>query len=114
MAYSSRRIYQLLLFFLVLASFLVLRLFYLQIISGPQLALEGLGIRVQELPVEVARGEITDRNHLPLTSTSQQYSVIVFPGQIDEKTGQAFAKLDSIIPISQTQLDNALRRLSTG
>lgn len=114
MAYSNRRIYQLLLFFLVAAGFLVLRLFYLQIIHGPQLALEGLSIRVQELPVEVARGEILDCNRLPLTSTSQQYNVIVFPGQIEHKTGQALHKLDTIIDLPQAQLDMALRRrLST-
>lgn len=113
MAYSRKRIYQLLLFFLVSATFLVLRLFYLQIIQGPKLALEGLSIRVQELPVEVARGEIMDRNRLPLTSTSQQYSVIVFPGQMEYKTEQALATLDTIIHLPQAQLDKALRQLST-
>lgn len=112
MAYSSTRMYRLVLFFLVMSSLLLMRLFYLQIIQGSQLALESLSIRVQELPVEVARGEILDRNRLPLTNTAQQYSVIVFPGQIENKSAQALVKLEPIIFLSHEQLEIALRRLN--
>ncbi|MDF2571952.1 MAG: spoVD 2 [Sporomusa sp.] len=113
MAYSSRRIYQLVLFFLCFSGLLVLRLFYLQVIHGPQLALEGLSIRVQELPVDVARGEILDRNRIPLTNTSQQYSIVIFPGQIENKTAAAFAKIDSVISLTPELLAAGLRRLNT-
>ncbi|WP_371370770.1 peptidoglycan D,D-transpeptidase FtsI family protein [Sporomusa aerivorans] len=111
MAYSRIRIYRLVLFFLVIAGLLVMRLFYLQIVHGPELALEGLSIRVQELPVEVARGEILDRNRLPLTNTTQEYSVIVFPGQIGNKTSQAIDKLIPLLPLSTEQIEVGLRRL---
>ncbi|HWR44915.1 peptidoglycan D,D-transpeptidase FtsI family protein [Sporomusa sp.] len=113
MAYSSRRIYRLVLFFLGLSGLLLMRLFYLQVIHGPQLALEGLSIRVQELPVDVARGEILDRNRIPLTNISQQYSIVIFPGQIENKTATAFAKLDSIIGLPPELLESGLRRLNT-
>lgn len=113
MAYSSRRIYQLVLFFLVFSGLLLLRLFYLQVIHGPQLALEGLSIRVQELPVDVARGEILDRNHVPLTNTSQQYSIVVFPGQIEDKTAAAFSQIDNIVQLPPAVLAAGLRRLNT-
>lgn len=111
MAYSGKRIFQLVLFFLLLSGMLVMRLFYLQIIHGPQLALEGLSIRVQELPVNVARGEILDRNMLPLTNTAQQYSIVIFPGQIENKTAAAFAEIKNITSLSSESLAIGLRRL---
>lgn len=111
MAYSSIRIYRLVLFFLVISGLLVMKLFYLQILHGPELALEGLSIRVQELPVEVARGEILDRNRLPLTNTTQEYSIIVFPGQVENKTAQALDKLATLVPLQPEQIEVGLRRL---
>lgn len=111
MAYSSMRIYRLVLFFLVLSGVLLVRLFYLQVLEGPQLALESLTIRVQELPVEVARGEILDRNRLPLTNTAQQYSIVVFPSQLENKSEQSLLKLTSVLHLTTEQLETALRRV---
>ncbi|SMC59181.1 peptidoglycan D,D-transpeptidase FtsI family protein [Sporomusa malonica] len=112
MAYSSRRMYRLVLFFLSLSGLLIMRLFYLQVIQGPQLALEGLNIRVQELPVDVARGEILDRNHLPLTNTAQQYSIVIFPGQVEDKPVM-LTRIDSIIGLPHDLLEASLRRLNS-
>lgn len=70
------------LFFFIIAGLLTIRLFYLQIIEGPRLAVLGLGGRVQELPMEIARGDILDRQGLLLTNTAQSFSVIVFPNQL--------------------------------
>lgn len=111
MAYSSRRMYRLVLFFLSLSGLLIMRLFYLQALQGPQLALEGLSIRVQELPVDVARGEILDRNHLPLTNTAQQYSIVIFPGQVEDKSAM-LSKIGSIIGLPHQLFEAALRRLN--
>ncbi len=113
MAYSSTRLLKLVLFFLVLSGLLVTRLFYLQIMQGPHLALEGLSIRIQELPVEVSRGEILDRNRLPLTNTAQQFSVIIFPGQVDNKTKQTLIELNSVLNLSSEQIKTAVNRLNT-
>ncbi|WP_371369476.1 Stage V sporulation protein D [Sporomusa rhizae] len=113
MAYSSTRLIKLVLFFLVLSGLLITRLFYLQIIQGPYLALEGLSIRIQELPVEVSRGEILDRNRLPLTNTAQQFSVIVFPGQVENKTTQTLIALNSVLNLSSEQLKAAVNHLNT-
>lgn len=113
MAYSSTRLIKLVLFFLILSGLLITRLFYLQIIQGPYLALEGLSIRIQELPVEVSRGEILDRNRLPLTNTAQQFSVIVFPGQVENKTTQTLIALNSVLNLSSEQLKAAVNHLNT-
>lgn len=105
MAYSSTRMVRLVLFFLVMSSLLVTRLFYLQVIQGQHLALEGLNIRVQGLPVEVARGEILDCNRLPLTNTAHQYSLVVFPGQIESSPLQIVRKLNTTLSVPSEQLE---------
>jgi len=105
MAYSSTRMLRLVLFFLVMSSLMVMRLFYLQAIQGQQLALEGLNIRVQGLPVEVARGEILDCNRQPLTNTAQQYSLIVFPGQVEHTPMQILRKIDTIVNVPSEQFE---------
>jgi cell division protein FtsI/penicillin-binding protein 2 len=63
---------------------LISRLFYLQILEGHKLTVMGLGSRIQEIPVEVARGEILDRNGIPLTNTAQHFSIAVFPDQLTD------------------------------
>ncbi len=82
MAFNVERIYKLMLFFGFLGFLLIIRLFFLQIIDGPMLTVQSLSGRVQEVPMEVARGEIVDRNGYPLTNTAEHFSVIVFPSQI--------------------------------
>ncbi|MBP2634169.1 MAG: spoVD 2 [Firmicutes bacterium] len=114
MAYSSIRIHRLVLFFLTISSLLLLRLFYLQIIQGQQLALAGLNIRVQGLQVDIARGEILDRNHLPLTNTAEQYSVIIFPGQIENTPTQIFRKLNTLLDLPNEQLDSISHGIHSG
>ncbi|HWQ62301.1 MAG TPA: penicillin-binding protein 2, partial [Negativicutes bacterium] len=81
--FSTRgRIFGLALLFAVLCFLLAGRLFYLQLVAGPRLALQSLGGRVQEIPVEVDRGEILDRGGEPLTNTAQHFSLAVFPAQV--------------------------------
>jgi penicillin-binding protein 2 len=79
---SQRRIYRLAMLFAALCGLLAGRLVYLQMVAGPHLALQSLGGRVQEVPVEVDRGEILDRGGVPLTNTAQHFSLAVFPAQI--------------------------------
>lgn len=105
MAYSSTRMVRLVLFFLVMSSLMVMRLFYLQAIQGQQLALEGLNIRVQGLPVEVARGEILDCNRQLLTNTAQQYSLIVFPGQVEHTPMQILRKINTVVSVPSEQFE---------
>jgi cell division protein FtsI/penicillin-binding protein 2 len=82
MAFKQSRIINILVFFIVLGTLLFGRLFYLQLIEGPKLAAQSLISRVQEVPMEVARGEILDRNGVPLTNTAWHFSIVVFPDQI--------------------------------
>lgn len=85
MALVVSRLLKLIVFFVIIGCLLISRLFYLQIVSNSRLAIEGLSGRVQEVPVEVARGAIVDRNGISLTNTAQRFSIVVFPSQIGNK-----------------------------
>ena len=111
MAFSITRIYRLVLLFLLISALLLLRLFYLQIIMGQQLALEGINIRIQGLPVEVARGEIFDCKHQPLTNTTQQYSLVLFPGQAENTPGQLLQKLNTVLQLPQQDYADLLQTI---
>jgi penicillin-binding protein 2 len=82
---SQRRIFGLAVLFTILCGLLAGRLFYLHIVAGPRLALMSLSGRVQEVPVDVDRGEILDRGGVPLTNTAQHFSLAVFPTQIADE-----------------------------
>jgi len=75
-----------------------MRLFYLQVVEGPKLTMQGISIRVQEVPMEVARGEIVDRNGVPLTNTAQHFSIILFPSQLSdvEQTAEKLADITGL------------------
>jgi penicillin-binding protein 2 len=95
MALQISRIYVLIVFFIGISGLLLIRLFYLQIIDNTNLTSQSLSMRIQEVPIEVARGEIIDRNGLSLTNTAQNYNIAIFPRQIKniEEAASQLAKL---------------------
>lgn len=111
MAFYYTRIVHILSFFILIGFLLISRLIYLQVIDGPKLAAQSLISRVQEVPMEVARGEIFDRNGIPLTNTAWHFSVVVFPAQIKNisKTAQELA---DTIGISSAKTESRLREES--
>lgn len=109
MAFIVSRILKILVFFVVLGCLLAGRLFYLQIVNGSKLAMAGLSGRVQEVPVEVARGTIVDRNGIPLTNTAQRFSVIVFPSQLGNRI-QATEKISALTGESDAVVLNKLNK----
>ncbi len=93
--FSSQRVFGLALLFTLLCALLAGRLVYLHLVAGPRLALQSIGGRVQEVPVDVDRGEILDRGGVPLTNTAQHFSLAVFPTQIADarQTAEELAEL---------------------
>jgi len=81
-AFRISRIYSIVNFFIIISSLLIIRLFYLQIIENTNLVRQSLSMRMQEVPIEVPRGEIVDRSGLALTNTGQHFTIIIFPGQV--------------------------------
>jgi cell division protein FtsI/penicillin-binding protein 2 len=109
MALVHSRILKLIIFFMVFGCLLVSRLFYLQIVINSKLAVEGLNGRVQEVPVEVARGTIVDRNGMPLTNTAQRFRIVVFPSQLGNKTN-AIERLSVLTGYSRESLINRVAK----
>ena len=86
MAFRSARIKHLFIVLSCVAVLLIGRLFYLQIFHGPQLTTASLSSRVQEVSVEIARGDIFDIRGVPLTNTARHFSILVFPNQLTNKS----------------------------
>jgi len=82
MAFRISRVYTIVNFFVLIISLLIMRLFYLQIIENTNLVRQSLSMRMQEVLIEVPRGEIVDRTGLPLTNTGQDFTIVIFPGQV--------------------------------
>lgn len=100
MALQISRIFNLVIFFIFFGSLLIIRLFYLQIVESNDLTSQSLSMRIQEVPIEVARGEIVDRNGLALTNTAQHYKIVVFPEQV-QNIEVAAEQLSELMGISQ-------------
>jgi len=85
MAFRVSRIYNIVFFFIAISSLLIMRLFYIQVIESSNLVRQSLSMRMQEVSIEVSRGEIVDRTGLALTNTGQHFTIFIFPGQIKNK-----------------------------
>lgn len=98
MALYICRIYKIVIFFFMVGSLLMGRLFYLQIIENDSLVRESLSMRMQDVSIEVSRGEIVDRVGLSLTNTAQHFTLVIFPAQIKnvEKTTKQLADLTGL------------------
>lgn len=89
MAFSLVRLVYLLVFFSCVAFLLAGRLFYLQILEGPMLTTASLNSRIQEISVDVARGDILDCHGVPLTNTALHFSIVVFPDHVSDSSSTA-------------------------
>jgi len=95
MALFISRIYNIILLFFIIGTILMVRLFYLQIIENSSLVQKSLGMRMQEVSIEVPRGDILDRAGLSFTNTGQHATLLIFPEQIKNKE-QASEKLAQV------------------
>ncbi|MBA1336918.1 MAG: Cell division protein FtsI [Peptidoglycan synthetase] [Firmicutes bacterium] len=86
---NGKRINRRILFFacvlVLMLSLLILRLFYIQIIEGKGYAKRAASQRMLDLPLDVSRGQIYDRNMIPLTGRTVVNSLVVFPAIVDDK-----------------------------
>ena len=98
MAFYNLRIIHILCLFIVTTSLLASRLFFLQVMDSTKLTQESINGRIQEVNMEVARGEILDRNGISLTDTAWHFSILVFPSQISEliRTADELTKITGI------------------
>ncbi|MHB8945323.1 MAG: peptidoglycan D,D-transpeptidase FtsI family protein [Bacillota bacterium] len=85
----QRRTLKLLGFVAVCLALLGFQMVRRQLFEGHWLAQQAIAQRAQGFPLEVARGEILDRNRQSLTGTTSRYSAVAFPALIRDKDGTA-------------------------
>lgn len=89
--YSSYSMFKRLLALVVLVTFLatgiICRLFYLQIVGGYDYVSKGLTEWLRDLPLTALRGKITDRNGVVLASSHTTYDIYVRPADVKDSEG---------------------------
>ncbi|RQD77543.1 MAG: penicillin-binding protein 2 [Candidatus Syntrophonatronum acetioxidans] len=80
----QRRICLFLLLITLSFSFLILKLFKIQIIDGGRYALQAVKQRSQAYVLDTGRGEILDRQGLSLTGSYMEKVLIVFPALVED------------------------------
>ncbi|NLL04307.1 MAG: peptidoglycan glycosyltransferase [Clostridiaceae bacterium] len=93
----------LLVFFTISISILGLRLFYLQIYAGKKLSLSANAQRVSEKSIDVPRGNILDRNMIPLTNRTKEIFCVIKPLYLWEKTSE-IASISKILNLEANKL----------
>lgn len=66
-------------------TFLIGRLFFIQVVEGKNYARRAAGQRMLHLPLEISRGQIYDRNMISITGRKVVDSLVIFPSLITNK-----------------------------
>ncbi|HWP98437.1 MAG TPA: penicillin-binding protein 2 [Syntrophomonadaceae bacterium] len=86
---SRRRIVVLMILFLALFTILGGRMAYCQLIQGPELAARAAAMRSQRVELkEYSRGDILDRNQLPLTNSASSMSLYCLPQNLNTNSAE--------------------------
>jgi len=75
----QKRFYIIIAIFIAMFTALAGRLFYFQIISGANLSKSASAQRVANLEIDRPRGDILDRNLIPLTNRNRKFLIVVKP-----------------------------------
>lgn len=102
MAILLRRLEKIIGLFLGITLLLIVRLAYLQLWHGPELATAGILSRVQEASTVKLRGAILDRNLQPLTNRQGERHLIFFPSDKLHE-GELTSALAPLLSVSQLQ-----------
>jgi len=96
---------------LVLFAIILFRLWYLQVLSGPQYVQLANVNRVRDIPIQAPRGDIVDRAGKPIVSSRQAVAVQITQSQLP-KTQAAradlYARLGNVIGMAPTSIRRIL------
>lgn len=70
----------------IIMGVLTARLFLIQVIHGPRYSKMALPQQTLSIPIEEIKGNITDRNGIPLTGIDTEYELIVIPKSMEHET----------------------------
>ena len=93
--------------------FVVLRLFYVQVIWGEELQIKALDQWTRNVPVLAKRGEIVDRNGVVLASGKQTYTVFVRPRSV-KNLDSVCSVLSSVFNLDETSIKNKITNTKFG
>lgn len=104
-----QRINQIMILCLVAFVYLIGRMGYYQLIQGPELAQRAAAMRSREIELrEYPRGNILDRNYLPLTNVRSSSAAYLwtgtFTGESRNHSSQSMQQLEEIVGMSSDEL----------
>ncbi|MDD5888332.1 MAG: penicillin-binding transpeptidase domain-containing protein [bacterium] len=99
----DERIKVVFLIILILFIFIILRVFYIQVVDYKKLNTYAANLWSRDLPIEANRGLILDRNGTVLADNLTTTSLVLIPNQIKDKE-DATKKLADILGISYEQM----------
>lgn len=102
---TNRRVYYLALIFLAIATLLIGRLFWVQVVKGPELRAQAEQQRTRVYVEPARRGEIVDREGNQLAYTMQARSLTVSPNLLREELKQQQELQLRIDGLSQEDID---------
>ena len=97
------RIKIVLLIFLLLFVFIILRVFYVQVFDYKKLSSLANGLWSRELPIQADRGLVLDRNGIVLADNITTTSLVLIPNQIKDKDKTAEVLAD-ILNVSKKEM----------
>lgn len=103
----QRRVTVLMVALLLIFVALTGRLVMLMVYQAPSLAIDAVKQHGEFLPMDLARGEITDRSGIPFTGSAGEVNLIAFPSLITDKDNAAL-QLSSLTGIPPVELKKRL------
>lgn len=89
--------------FSLILALLTVRIFYIQIYIGKKLAISATAQKISNLQVQVPRGNILDKNFIPLTNRTKKVDVIIKPLYL-RGNEKAIYDIANILEVNYTQL----------
>ena len=106
------RIKMLFLILIVLFSFIIIRVFYIQIFDYSKLSTLAEDLWSRDLPVEANRGLILDRNGVVLADNLTTTSLVLIPNQIKDKETTSI-KLAEILGVTKEEMDKHVNKVTS-
>lgn len=106
------RIKMLFLILIVLFSFIIIRVFYIQIFDYSKLSTLAEDLWSRDLPIEANRGLILDRNGVVLADNLTTTSLVLIPNQIKDKETTSI-KLAEILGVTKEEMDKHVNKVTS-
>ena len=97
---------------ILLFSFIVIRVFYIQIFDYNKLSVLAEDLWSRDLPIEANRGLILDRNGVVLADNLTTTSLVLIPNQIKDKESTS-SRLSEILNVSKEEMDKHVNKVTS-